>query len=316
MRQIGTLESAELAHRFTDYLVAEGTDAVCEQEDTGWVVWVRDENNLAAAKAQMREYLENPRDPRYDHASRIAGQVRAQRARQREEAARNWVDVRQRWRQPMARQIPVTMTLIVLSVVITLFTGSGTRFDGFLGRHLLLIDPSSQVPGETNATRRLVEILDHGQVWRIITPVFWHFGMMHLIFNMYMFYQVGGLIESRRGSLLLGGLVFLTAAAGNLGHYWTELVLAPDQNSLMLGGMSGVVYGLVGYVWIRGVVAPEDGLRLSRNIVVYIMIFLFIGFMGLTDGIGGTGSRVANWAHAWGLVSGMASAYLPMLWRR
>ncbi len=56
-----------------------------------------------------------------------------------------------------------------------------------------------------------------GQVWRLVTPIFLHFGPFHLLFNMVFLYLLGGMIEERRGPwrYLLLGLV--CAVLSNVG---------------------------------------------------------------------------------------------------
>jgi GlpG protein len=76
------------------------------------------------------------------------------------------------------------------------------------------------------------------------------------------------------------------------------------------GGMSGVVYGLLGYIWIRGKFDPASGLYLHSSTVIMMLIWFFICFA--PNAIPGM-PRIANTAHAVGLVSGMVWGYLSSL---
>src|SRR5207249_10387817 len=60
----------------------------------------------------------------------------------------------------------------------------------------------------------------HGEVWRLITPIFIHAGAVHLIFNVYALFILGTMIEAREGWLRLGSLVVVIAALSNLGQYY------------------------------------------------------------------------------------------------
>jgi GlpG protein len=73
-------------------------------------------------------------------------------------------------------------------------------------------------------------------------------------------------------------------------------------------GMSGVVYGLIGYIWIRGKLDPGSGLLLHRATVTMALIWLVLGLTGVLG--------VANGAHVGGLLIGMVWGYLSSLRHR
>ena len=70
--------------------------------------------------------------------------------------------------------------------------------------------------------------------------------------------------------------------------------------------MSGVIYGLFGYVWVKTRLDPADGFRLDPTVAIIMFGLFLLCFTGIFGGI-------ANWAHAGGLavgiVWGYASAY-------
>jgi GlpG protein len=69
------------------------------------------------------------------------------------------------------------------------------------------------------------------------------------------------------------------------------------------GGMSGVVYGLVGYVWMKGKYDPAAGLFLHPWTVIMVILWFFVCLTGYVG-------TIANAAHAAGLVLGVAWGYL------
>jgi GlpG protein len=155
---------------------------------------------------------------------------------------------------------------------------------------------------------RLIDVR-RGELWRIITPIFVHYGPMHLAFNMIMFYQLGSLVEDRRGTWRIGLMIVVIAACSN-----TVQALVPMRigGSPFAAGMSGVLYGLFGYIWMKSIFAPELGLAVSRSTVIVLMVWLFLGIAGALDT---ETASVANWTHGVGFLAGVAIGYGPELLR-
>tara|TARA_R110000868_G_scaffold300223_4_gene560647 strand:- start:892 stop:1710 length:819 start_codon:yes stop_codon:yes gene_type:complete len=138
-------------------------------------------------------------------------------------------------------------------------------------------------------TEGLPEIMD-GQWWRLFTPAIVHFGFLHLIFNMMWLKSLGSLIEHVRGKNFLLLLVLSSAAASNLLQWYFD--------GPMFGGMSGVVYALLGFLWMVKHFNPAEEYSLPKQ-DVWMMIGWF--FLCLTGLLG----PIANYAHGGGLVFGM-----------
>ncbi len=126
--------------------------------------------------------------------------------------------------------------------------------------------------------------------WRIIGPVFFHFSWLHIVFNTMWWWQLGGSIEKALGKNTLINLLLISAIFSNLGQF-----IAAGAN---FGGLSGVVYALVGFVWCYGYLAPEKGLSLSKPIVGFLLFWIVLGFADLLP------VNMANTAHLLGLISG------------
>ena len=123
---------------------------------------------------------------------------------------------------------------------------------------------------------------------------------MHLLFNMYWTFILGRMIETRRGTLKIGLMVLVIAVASNIGQF---LAVSPS-----FGGMSGVVFGLFGYVWMKTRFEPELGMFLSQLTIMIMIAFFFICMTGIVG-------NIANWAHGVGLVVGVLLGYAPIYWR-
>ncbi|HCA76013.1 MAG TPA: rhomboid family intramembrane serine protease GlpG, partial [Alteromonas sp.] len=91
----------------------------------------------------------------------------------------------------------------------------------------------------------------------------------------------------------------VTALVSNLAQL---MVSGPN-----FGGLSGVVYGLVGFVWITGWLRPQWGLYLPKAIVGFMLVWLLLGFADVLW------VNMANAAHTAGLISGCVMAWLLTL---
>ncbi len=185
----------------------------------------------------------------------------------------------------------LTYGLIVVSVVVCILSNFGNNPQPISGLFIstYLTEPG-QVPG-------LPEVR-HGEVWRLLTPIFIHFGPMHILFNMLWLRDLGGMIEARQSPWHLGLLVLVFAVCSNLAQYY--------MSGPMFGGMSGVVYGLLGYIWIRGKRDPGSGLFLHPSTVWMMIIWFLLCFTRVFG-------PIANTAHAVGLGLGVAWGFLSSL---
>jgi GlpG protein len=311
MRQIGLLETEADAERLAAYLVTEGIAAQAESDGDGWAIWVRDENHLERARQEFADFRHNPNDPRYQGVERAAESMRREEERRRERARKNVVTMRGRWGRLSARRRPLVLTMIALSVFVGMASNMGKDQNGGVMRTLLFCSAEhlrNLQWNQNNLTDRLIDVR-HGELWRLITPIFVHYGSMHLAFNMVMFYQLGSLIEDRRGTWRFGLMTLAIAALSNGAQ---ALVPIAWGGSPFAAGMSGVVYGLFGYVWMKTLYAPELGLYVSRTTVVILMAWLLLGIAGALDS---STARIANWAHAVGFLAGVAIGYLPEAWK-
>ena len=140
------------------------------------------------------------------------------------------------------------------------------------------------------------DMLAQGQYWRLVTPAFLHFGLLHIVFNGLWVWEFGRRIEWQSGSLGFLLLFMLIAVGSNLGQYlWS----GPS----LFGGLSGVVYGLLGYVWLRGLLAPHPLLMIPRGIILFMLAWLVLCLVGVIDLFLDGG--VANGAHVAGLAVGI-----------
>jgi rhomboid protease GluP len=138
------------------------------------------------------------------------------------------------------------------------------------------------------------EVLDCGKVWLLVTPIFLHLGLVHLLFNAISLFQLGPLAEEAFGPGRFLTLYVATGVAGNL------LSLPWGWGG---AGASGSIFGLMGAVLVyvrrrRSSIGPALVYRmLTRWLLYAVLLTLFV-------------PRVNHFAHAGGFLSGCALGYL------
>jgi len=197
------------------------------------------------------------------------------------------------------RRVPVISLWLLLSVLALplalQITGDLPPFaPDLLYRFFILDEP---VP-TGSATQALGRILGEGQLWRLVSPAFLHFGLLHIAFNSVLFFILGAGLEQRLGGWLLFVCLLLWAAFSNV----AQLLYA---GSPFFGGLSGVVTAMFGARLVLGYLRPTDpALYLQRPLI----ISLFVSLLLLSTGIAAfAGVNVANTAHWSGLAIGLVS---------
>jgi GlpG protein len=309
MRQVGSIDNERQAQLFADYLVSEGISAHAEPEDGEWAIWVRDENHVPGAAEQLRAFVANPADQRYRGVSRRAEEVRQETARRRSETRQKMIEMRTQWNRGLARRAPLVVLLIAASVLVTIVTNFGDRQSG-VTRRMTISDFRPLGKDRISHPPDLFRQIKRGEVWRLVTPAFVHFNLIHLAFNMYMLYYLGSQIENRFGTLWFGLLVLVMAVGSNAAQAYLGQTVQSDilGRGPLFGGMSGVDYGLFGYIWMKTLYDPQAGLYVSQGTVFVLLAWFFLCFTPIM--------AVANGAHAGGFAIGLAFGYAPELSRR
>lgn len=300
MRSIGNVEGEASARKFGDFLLLQGIENQVEPDQgQTWIVWVKSDEDLPRAKGFLESFLRNPAESRYSAAADAA---RILRAEQEEELKA--YEKRVKGRSQLFRTMsgygfgPLTFALIFISISLTLAKFLGDKdSDRFANLYIT----NFQMHGYYLEWIKGLPEIRHGEIWRLVTPMFLHFSFLHIFFNMLWLRDLGSMVEGRQGTGLFLVLVLVFAAGSNLAQY---VFSAPN-----FGGMSGVNYALVGYVWLRGKFDPGSGLYISGSTVTMMVIFALVALTGVMGG-------VANAAHFSGFGMGLAWGYLSSLRRR
>ena len=296
MRMIGQIEGEAAARKFSDFLLAQGIENEVESDSMGgWAVWVHSEEQLEGAKTWLARFRADPGAGQFADAAAKAQLVRAERDQARQDYERRVAGRRNLFR-PLTQYGfgPLTFGLIGVSVWVFFKSSFGNDLDPVLQLFISVYDVQGGI------WARLAEGLPevrHGQLWRLVTPIFMHGDVLHILFNMMWLADLGSMIEGRQSSLTLAVLVLGIAVLSNV----SQFVLSGPH----FLGMSGVVYGLIGYIWMRGKHDPGSGLFLHPGTVTMSVIWACLGILGLAN--------MANTCHVSGFLVGVAWGYLSSL---
>ncbi|MEC7816228.1 MAG: rhomboid family intramembrane serine protease [Pseudomonadota bacterium] len=209
-----------------------------------------------------------------------------------------------RW-QPAPQHAPLVAATIAIAVVMVWFTGMGQNPTA---ASMMVVDPRAfgwQTFGTLAGRLEALAItLADGQIWRLITPDFLHFSWTHIIFNSVMLWFLGSQIEWIDGRVRLLVLFLVTSLLSNGLQY---AVSGP-----LFGGLSGVVYGILGYCWLSQQRRPR--FQFPPALVTFALVWMVIGFTPIPEWIGV--GRMANEAHLGGFVAGLLVALVMPNGRR
>ena len=136
-------------------------------------------------------------------------------------------------------------------------------------------------------------LIAEGQYWRLITSMFLHVGVLHLVLNLYVLYLFGGVLESVLGSARFTAVYFITGFCGSAASF------ALGGTNRVAAGASGAIFGLLGawlaYNWRRRrlSVAAQGNLRVAL-VLIGVNLVLGVAVRGID-----------NAAHVGGLVAGL-----------
>jgi hypothetical protein len=83
MRLIGHLKNESSAKTLGDYLVSLDIRNLVEPDAEGWAIWVYSEDQIEAGRQALSNYLHNPGDSKFEHASQNAAVVEERKRREK-----------------------------------------------------------------------------------------------------------------------------------------------------------------------------------------------------------------------------------------
>ena len=181
------------------------------------------------------------------------------------------------------QQAPVTTTIIAICVLVYIaMSVSGGS----------LVNPTREDVLRWGGTGP--EIILQGQWWRLITAVFVHIGIIHIAFNMYVFWGLGLIAERLLGRWNFLATYLLTGIAGNV----LSLLLKPN---IVGAGASGAIFGLAGVLiavlQFGRLSVPNERLKPLKQQVLKLALYNLL--------IGAVVPGINNLAHLGGLIYGL-----------
>ena len=193
------------------------------------------------------------------------------------------------------RQFPVVVFLSLISIIVFPFALQliENPVSALLGQAWWIADPRvHHFLGWEDSLH--ITFLERMEWWRLWTPALLHFSMFHLLFNLIGLWELGQSIEKKYGSFIFIIFSLLIVAVSNLAQYIAS-------SAVFFGGLSGLVYGLIGFFLTRLFLGYSVSM-MERSFVASACFFLVFFSLGLTEIIG---IYIANIAHWCGLLVGM-----------
>ena len=208
-----------------------------------------------------------------------------------------------------SRANTVTMTLIAINVgvyMLELAAGGGINgTDNWLFNHGASVLSGVYQNGQlyslpANASAPGFELVGfaHGEWWRIFTPMFLHYGPLHLAMNMYSLYFAGSILESLIGHGRFLLLYLVSGLAGSAGAFlWNPQAIGV--------GASGAIFGVLGALYV---LERRGNIQTGGQIAALIVINLVFTFA--------LASFISVGAHVGGLIGGLIVMFLMLKFRR
>ena len=278
MIEIGRLPNSRAALALIDYL--KGLSIKCElvPAEQGVILMIHEQSHFERAHQEYLYFIQNPYDEKYLAASWDNGDTQTK------------LDYGSPSLQLVSQFITGAgpLTLMVFFTCVIIYAGMNLGFANSI------FDNLSFFTATPSATLK--------EFWRVFTPSLLHFSAMHIIFNLLWWWYLGGKIENRIG---FAPLFILLLVGGTLPNVLQYFMAGPQ-----FGGLSGVVYAVVGYTWIMGVKRPESGIGLPPAYIGFMLLWLVLGFTDMF------GLSIANGAHLGGLLVGVVQGFIDSKTRK
>jgi GlpG protein len=292
MLQLTEFDSKKQANRFSNFLRSEGIPNGVQQHDAKFELWIERNEHLDVSQTHLQAFLQNPNDAKYQ--VKIVDNRRAKRR-----------ELKARYKRNFSRNYAnnyISISLVVMAVLFFILA----KYVGYrLIDHFSLVDRGAVLDYQFESILDRQSVLTLWQIflnfilkqpWRLLTPMFIHWNIIHLMFNGYWVYYLGGLIEKKERSWFFIVMILSAALVTNVAQFVVDYA----QPS---AGLSGVVYAFFAYLWLSAKYNPMSGYWIRQDIVVWMVGWFLIGLSGYFGYVG-------HYSYLGGLLVGALFAYV------
>ena len=194
-----------------------------------------------------------------------------------EDINKNIIEKNKKIDRLFAKKIPyISYVIMAICVIMFVLTGGGSNLHTLLkyGANLDILTKS-------------------GEYYRLVSSMFLHIGIFHILFNMYALYVIGPQVEGFYGKWKYLIIYFISGICGSI------MSMSFNPNTISVGA-SGAIFGLFGsLLYFANSYRGYIGSVIKSQIIPVIVMNLVLGF--LIQG-------VDIWAHIGGLVGGLITA--------
>ncbi|PHM35660.1 rhomboid family intramembrane serine protease GlpG [Xenorhabdus innexi] len=267
MIHVTSIHNPRLAQAFIDYMATQGIHLTIRQSSEPFVVelWLEDEKQLTAVRQELDQFSRDPLNERYQAASWQTGKANTPLKYHNN---LNWNTLKN-------QSGPLTIAITALCILV------------YFWMQLAGVNEVMSWLAWPNKEQYL-------ELWRWLTPALLHFSLLHILFNLVLWWYFGSQVER---NINTGKLVEITIVSAVFSG-WAQSLFSGSH----FGGLSGVVYALISYVWLTGEMSPQKGLSAPRGLIAISVIWLFVGYLNMFS------LSIANAAHFSGLIIGLLMA--------
>ncbi len=273
MKVILTTDKPELALRFRDYIRQQYQLELqlYQQQDNYFFALQDDDSNLTVLSVEAEQYRRDPSAEKYAQASWQTGQTYSLQGR-----FNSLIPNLSQWKETLGKA-PVTWAIALVCVLVYLLSLSSHQLEVYLFTHFP--EDSAQ----------------YADVWRFFSHAVVHLSFTHILFNLTYWLIFATMIEKNNGSAkVLMLFVSIALISGIVQNFFSGPAFF---------GLSGVVYGVLGYVYVMSRFDRRQRYRLPGGFIYMLLVGIAVGFIGpLVD------LHFGNAAHISGLAVGILIA--------